>query len=81
MRNLKVKFDSTTAINIMKGNRGTALQLLLQLRMALEKVYPQTDIAVIRSSNSNIIFSIFSRSNGLKQRYGEERRHQYWKNG
>ena len=40
LRNLKVKFNSTTAIDIMNGKRGTALQLLLQLRMALEKVYP-----------------------------------------
>jgi hypothetical protein len=40
MRNLKVKFNSTTAIDIMSGKRGIALQLLLQLRMALEKVYP-----------------------------------------
>jgi len=48
MRCLKVKFNSTTALDIMNAKRGIALQLLLQLRMALEKVYPQPDIMVIR---------------------------------
>ena len=30
----------------MKQERGIALRLLYQLKMALEKVYPPTDIAV-----------------------------------
>ena len=35
----------------MKENRGVALCLLYQMKMALEKVYPPTDIAVLRKSN------------------------------
>lgn len=50
MRNLKIKFNSAMIDQIMKGERGIALRLLYQLRMALEKVYPPTDIAVLRKS-------------------------------
>ncbi len=38
MRNLKLKFDSNIAEKIMNGNRGVALRLLYQMKMALEKV-------------------------------------------
>jgi hypothetical protein len=34
----------------MKEERGAALRLLYQLKMALEKVYPPTDIGVLRKS-------------------------------
>jgi hypothetical protein len=51
LRNLKVKFDSKMVDQIMKEDRGIALRLLYQLKMALEKVYPPTDIAVLRKSN------------------------------
>lgn len=43
LRNLKIKFDSKLVDGIMKEERGTALRLLYQLKMALEKVYPPTD--------------------------------------
>ena len=49
-RNLKIKFDSRMVDQVMKGERGLALRLLYQLKMALEKVYPPTDIAVIKKS-------------------------------
>lgn len=48
--NLKVKFDSDLINKIMKEERGAALRLLYQLKMALEKVYPPTDIGVLRKS-------------------------------
>ena len=35
----------------MKEEKGLALRLLYQMKMALEKVYPPTDIAVLRKSN------------------------------
>jgi hypothetical protein len=35
----------------MKGERGVALRILYQLKMSLEKVYPPTDISVLRKSN------------------------------
>lgn len=35
----------------MKEERGSALRLLYQMKMALEKVYPPTDIGVLRKSN------------------------------
>jgi hypothetical protein len=47
LRNLNIKFDSTTVDKIMKGERGVALRLLYQMKMVLEKVYPPTDIAVL----------------------------------
>mmetsp|Transcript_6306 Transcript_6306/g.10250 ORF Transcript_6306/g.10250 Transcript_6306/m.10250 type:complete len:141 (+) Transcript_6306:258-680(+) len=34
----------------MKEERGRALRLLYQLRMILEKVYPPTDIAILRKT-------------------------------
>lgn len=58
LRNLKIKFDSKMIDAIIKEKRGEALRLLYQLRMALEKVYPPTDISVIRKSNSiNLLYS------------------------
>jgi hypothetical protein len=50
LRNLGVKFDSKTIDGIMKGERGTALRLLYQLKMALEKVYPPTDVGVLKKT-------------------------------
>ncbi|CDW76374.1 sperm flagellar protein 2 [Stylonychia lemnae] len=50
LRNLKVKFDSDMVDNIIKQQRGSALRLLYQLKMVLEKVYPPTDIAVLRKT-------------------------------
>ncbi len=50
LRNLKIKFDSKTINQIMKGERGAALRLLYQIKMTLEKVYPPTDIAVLRKT-------------------------------
>jgi len=52
LKNLKVKFDSKVIDLIMKEERGVALRILYQLKMALEKVYPPTDIAVLRKSKS-----------------------------
>jgi len=37
---------------IMKEERGVALRLLYQLKMALEKVYPPTDVSVLKKSKS-----------------------------
>ena len=54
LKNLKVKFDSKMIDDIMKEERGVALRLLYQMKMALEKVYPPTDIAVLRKSESLI---------------------------
>ena len=34
----------------MKQERGFALRLLYQLKMILEKVYPPTDIAILRKT-------------------------------
>ena len=47
LRNLHIKFDSKMVDKIMKRERGIALRILYQLKMALEKVYPTTDIAVL----------------------------------
>jgi hypothetical protein len=35
---------------IMKEERGVALRLLYQLKMCLEKVYPPTDVSVLKKS-------------------------------
>lgn len=51
LRNLKIKFDSRMIDDIIKGKRGVSLRLLYQIKMALEKVYPPTDIAVLKKSN------------------------------
>jgi len=52
---LKVKYDTKKIDKIMKGDRGEAAQLLYQLKMQLEKVYPPTDIGVVKKSkNSNV---------------------------
>ena len=51
LRNLKVKCDSNMIDDIMSGKRGQALRLLYQLKMTLEKVYPPTDVNVLRKSN------------------------------
>lgn len=40
--------------DIIQGKRGEALRLLFQIKMSLEKVYPPTDIAVLRKSNTYI---------------------------
>ncbi len=53
-RNLNIKFDSKMIDGIMKEERGVALRLLYQLKMALEKVYPPTDVAVLKKSKSFI---------------------------
>jgi hypothetical protein len=58
LRNLKVKFDSKMVDQIMKEERGIALRLLYQLKMALEKVYPPTDIAVLRKSNLLVLIRL-----------------------
>ena len=50
-KNLKIKFDSNLVDKIMKQEKGAALRVLYQLRMALEKVYPPTDITVLRKSD------------------------------
>ena len=50
LKNLRIKFDSKMIDAIMKEERGVALRLLYQMKMALEKVYPPTDIAVLRKS-------------------------------
>ena len=50
-KNLKIKFDSNLADDIIKQKKGIALRVLYQLRMALEKVYPPTDISVLRKSD------------------------------
>lgn len=47
-KNLNIKFDSKIIDSIMKEERGIALRLLYQLKMALEKVYPPTDINVLK---------------------------------
>ena len=51
LRNLRVKFDSQMIDKIMKEERGVALRLLYQLKMSLEKVYPPTDVHVLKKSN------------------------------
>jgi len=38
MRNLNLKFDSNIAEKVISQERGVALRLLYQLKMALEKV-------------------------------------------
>lgn len=43
----------------MKEERGEALRLLYQIKMALEKVYPPTDIAVLRKSKLVHNFSFY----------------------
>jgi len=50
LRNLNIKFDSVLVDKIMKEERGYALRLLYQLKMILEKVYPPTDIAILRKT-------------------------------
>jgi len=50
LRNLNIKFDSRQVDKIMKQERGYALRLLYQLKMILEKVYPPTDIAILRKT-------------------------------
>jgi len=50
LRNLNIKFDSRQVDKIMKQERGFALRLLYQLKMILEKVYPPTDIAILRKT-------------------------------
>ena len=55
LRNLKVKFDSQTIDSIMKEERGAALRLLYQLKMSLERVYPPTDVNVLKKSKCNPI--------------------------
>jgi len=50
LRNLNIKFDSQQVDKIMKQERGFALRLLYQLKMILEKVYPPTDIAILRKT-------------------------------
>jgi hypothetical protein len=50
LRNLNIKFDSVLVDKIMKQERGYALRLLYQLKMILEKVYPPTDIAILRKT-------------------------------
>lgn len=57
LRNLKVKFDAKTIKNIMDCKRGEALKLIYQIKMALEKVTPPTDIAVVRNSKNSIFIS------------------------
>ena len=57
-RNLKIKFDSKMVDKIMKEERGLALRILYQLKMALEKVYPPTDIAVLRKSKDILLMII-----------------------
>jgi CH-like domain in sperm protein len=53
LRNLNIKFDSKAIDGIMKGERGAALRLLYQLKMALEKVYPPTDVNVLKKSKKH----------------------------
>lgn len=50
LRALNIKFDSKMIDGIMKEERGIALRVLYQLKMALEKVYPPADIAVLKKS-------------------------------
>jgi hypothetical protein len=50
LRNLNIKFDSQQVDKIMKKERGYALRMLYQLKMILEKVYPPTDIAILRKT-------------------------------
>lgn len=56
--NLKIKFDSKLINSIMKEERGAALRLLYQLKMSLEKVYPPTDIGVLRKSKFSLRLTI-----------------------
>lgn len=49
-KNLGIKFKSADINNIIKQERGTALRLLYQIKMALEKVYSPTDISVLRTT-------------------------------
>ena len=53
MRNLNIKFDSQSVDKIMKKERGFALRMLYQLKMILEKVYPPTDITILRKTGKN----------------------------
>jgi len=54
---------------IMKEERGVALRLLYQLKMSLEKVYPPTDVSVLKKSKHFenplliVIHCVFSYSN------------------
>jgi hypothetical protein len=50
LRNLNIKFDSILVDKIMKQERGYALRLLYQLKMVLEKVYPPTDISIVKKT-------------------------------
>lgn len=54
LRKLQVKFDSKMIDGIMKEERGVALRLLYQLKMSLEKVYPPTDVSVLKKSKSPV---------------------------
>jgi hypothetical protein len=47
---------------IMKEERGVALRLLYQLKMSLEKVYPPTEVSVLKKSKS--LLSSLIRPNG-----------------
>jgi hypothetical protein len=38
----------------MQEKRGEALRLLYQLKMALEKVYPPTDVSILKKSRQYI---------------------------
>jgi hypothetical protein len=53
LRNLNIKFDSQSVDKIMKKERGYALRMLYQLKMILEKVYPPTDITILRKTGKN----------------------------
>ena len=50
LRNLKIKFDSNMIDKIMKQERGQALRLLYQLKMIMEKVFPPTDISIVKKT-------------------------------
>jgi hypothetical protein len=69
LRKLQIKFDSKMIDGIMKEERGVALRLLYQLKMSLEKVYPPTDVSVLKKSKyiENplliVIHCVFSYSN------------------
>jgi hypothetical protein len=54
LRNLKIKVDSKMVDAIMQEKRGEALRLLYQLKMALEKVYPPTDVSILKKSRQYI---------------------------
>lgn len=52
-KSLNIKFNAQLIDDIMKEKRGSAMRILIQLKMALEKVYPPSDMNVLTSTGKS----------------------------